>query len=323
MNKIKAPLAVLLLVIFMYVAAEIIKDKEIIFPEIAALAVGAWYVKKSPWQEKPIYLWLSPTLAAMTGVGMLHFLPYPRELLISATFVLISFQLFIFRSKVLPSISAAILPIVVNADSLFYILSVSVLSGIIAVGRSTINYFQTKDSVALPPVSLSIVQEQNSWGGREFYHWLLLFLGVSVVAVIALRCNLLYMVAPPLIVAFIEFANPTGKLGQQPVRLFGLIFSAAVSGVLLLYFLHFQWGWPIWVAVSCVVLWSLFLFHKFKLVLPPAIAIALLPTIIPQAMLPIYPLQVAIGIGVFIAFKKLIANHNSIQEWADGKNQGI
>lgn len=308
MNKIKAPLAVLLLVIFMYVAAELINDKEIIFPEIAALAVGAWYVKKSPWQENPIYLWLSPTLAAMTGVGMLHFLPYPRELLISATFVFISFQLYIFRSKVLPSISAAILPIVVNADSLFYILSVSVLSGIIAVGRGTINYFQARDAAVPPPVSPSIVQEQTSPGGREFSHWLLLFLGVSIVAIVALRCHLLYMVAPPLIVAFIEFTNPAGKLGQQPVRLFVLILCAAVSGVLLLHLLHFRWGWPIWVAVSCVVLWSLFLFQRFKLVLPPAIAIALLPTIIPQEMLPVYPLQVAIGLSVFIAFKKLIAH---------------
>lgn len=306
MKKTGAPLAVLLLVVFMYITAEMIQDKEIIFPEIAALAVGAWFVKNSPWKEKPVHLWLSPTLAAITGVSMLHFLPYPRELLIAATFVLIALQLYVFRSKVLPSISAAILPIVVNADSLYYILSVSVLSGCIAIGRGMLNHFQATDN----PVSQTALPlkaaEQNPWEGKVLLHWLQLFLGVSVIAVLALRCNLLYMIAPPLIVAFIEFTNPTGKLGQQPIRLFGLVSCAAFSGVLLLILLHFQWGWSLWIAVGCIVLWSLFLFQQFKLILPPAIALALLPTIIPQEMLLVYPFQVMIGLGAFIAFGKLI-----------------
>lgn len=322
MKKIRAPLAVLLLVILMYVAAEIIQDKEIIFPEIAALAVGAWFVKNSPWKEKPVYLWLSPTLAAITGVGMLHFLPYPREFLIAATFVLIALQLCVLRSKVLPSISAAILPIVVNADSLYYILSVCILSGIIAVGRGVLNYFQAKDNLVLQPASPLKEQEQKPRGGRELLHWLLLFFGVSVVALIAFRGNLLYMIAPPLIVAFIEFANPTGKLGQQPMRLFGLISCAAFSGALLLNLLHFQWGWPVWIAAGWIVLWSLFLFQQFKLVLPPAIAIALLPTIIPPGMLLVYPFEVTIGISVFIVFGKLMALRNTAQEVVENKNPG-
>jgi len=318
MKKIGAPLAVLLLVLFMYIAAELIQDKEIIFPEIAALAVGAWFVKNSPWKEKPVYLWLSPTLAAMTGVGMLHFLPYPREFLIAATFVLIALQLYIFRSKVLPSISAAILPIVVNADSIYYILSVCILSGCIAVGRGVLNHFQSKSNSVFQPASPLKKQDQNRWGGITLMHWLQLFSGVSIVAIIAFRCNLLYMIAPPLIVAFIEFANPAGKIGQQPVRLFGLISCSAFSGVLLLSLLHFQWGWPLWIAASCIVLWSLFLFQQFKLILPPAIALALLPTIVPQEMLLVYPFHVAIGIGVFIAFGKIIAlSHTYLNSQTD------
>lgn len=318
MKNIRAPLAVFLLVVLMYITAEIIHDKEIIFPEIAALAVGAWYVKNSPWKEKPVYLWLSPTLAAMTGVCVLHFLPYPRELLIAATFILIALQLFVLRSNVLPSISAAILPIVINSDSLYYVLAVSILSAIIAVGRGILNYFQTKANLAHQSVLPLKVNEQKPPGERVLLHWMQLFLGVSIVAIIAFRCNLPYMIAPPLIVAFIEFTNPRSKLGKQPERLFGLILCTAVSGALLLYFLHFQWLWPVWLVAGCIVLWSLFLFQQFKLILPPAIAIALLPTIIPAAMLPVYPFAIAVGIGVFIFFGKLMAIYSNAQAMSIG-----
>lgn len=307
------PVAVILLVIFMYVVAQMINDKEIIFPEIAALGVGAWFIKNSPWGEKLIYLWLSPTLAAITGVGVLHFLPYPKEILIGGTFVLVALELYILRSKVLPSISAAILPIIVNADSLYYVLSVCILSGIIAVGRGLLNHFQSHDNL-LPQLASQLKEESKKQGQKAAVHWLKLFIGVIIVATIASRFNWIYLIAPPLIVAFIEFSNTSGKVYQHPVRLFGLILLSAFSGTLGVVLTHLQLHWPLWVSVIGIVLCSFLLFDRFKITFPPAAAISLLPTIVPEEMLMFYPFEVTIGIAGFIVFGKIINCNHSSQE---------
>lgn len=300
MNRKKASFAVVLLVVFMYVVAEILNDKEIIFPEIAALGVGAWFIKNSPWGEKPIYLWISPTFAALTGVGMLHFLPYPKEILIGGVFIAVVLQLCLLRSKVLPSISAAILPIVINADSVYYILSVCMLSGIIAVGRGLLNHFQSNGPVASNPK-----EEHQNWGNIST-HWLKLFIGVIVVATIACRFDWIFIIAPPLIVTFVEFANPNGKVRKKPGHLFGLILFAAFSGTLAVELHHTQLYWPLWVFAGCITIWIFFLYKQFEIAFPPAAAISLLPTIIPQEKLLFYPFEVTIGVLIFIIIGKII-----------------
>ncbi len=302
MNKTFASLTVVLLVVFMFATANVINEKEIIFPEIAALGVGAWFIKNSPWCEKPLNLWLSPTFAALTGVVMLHFLPGSQEILLECTFVLVVLQLCLLRSKVLPSISAAILPIVINADSLYYILSVCILSGIIALGRRLLNQFQVND-----PSLLQSLKEEPQQGWREIaMKWLILFIGVTIVATIAFGFKWIYVIAPPLIVTFVEFANPSGQLSQRPIRLLGMILAAALSGTLLFEMLHHRLYWPLWISAGSIVLWIFFLYRQFELVFPPAMAISLLPTIIPQDMLFFYPFQVTVGLIVFIIIGKII-----------------
>src|SRR5690554_4556944 len=115
-----------LLVIGMLATAALMKEKEIIFPEIAALAIGAWVMQPSPWKGRSINLWLSPTLAAFTGMTLIKFLPYPTIFLIAAALVLVIIQLRLLNSYIFPAISAAILPIVVSANSWYYPISVCI-----------------------------------------------------------------------------------------------------------------------------------------------------------------------------------------------------
>jgi hypothetical protein len=73
-----------------------------------------------------------------------------------------------------------------------------------------------------------------------------------------------------------------------------------------------QLHWPLWISAICIVMCSFFLYGQFKLPFPPAIAIALLPTIVPKELLWFYPFEVAVGIAIFIVFGKLInVNHSS------------
>ncbi|MDD5614591.1 MAG: hypothetical protein PHH85_00145 [Candidatus Methanoperedens sp.] len=306
MKRIIAPLAAVLLVVFMFFAASATFGEEIIFPEIATLIIAAWLIENSPLADKPLYLWLSPTLAAITGVGILHFLPYNPEILITFTFILVGLQLYLLRSNVLPSISAGILPIFLNFDSLYYPLSVFIFSGCIVAGRDLLTRFHFSGYSPIRLTSNLNIEERKPWETMKTSHWLMLFIGVIFVLIIAFKSKFIYIISPPLIVTFIEFSNPCGQVCQKPLRLLLLLLLASISGILWVEVTHFLLNWPLWVTAACIVIWIFFLFRRMQFVFPPAAAISLLPTIIPREMLLLYPLQVAIGVVIFIVIGKII-----------------
>jgi len=317
-KKIKAPITVILLIVFLYIIAQMSLNNEIIFPEVAALSIGVWYIKNSPWEGNLLNLWLSPTLAAITGVGVLHFIHYSQVILIGCTFILVILQLYLLDSNILPSISAAILPILLNVDSLYYPISVCILSGIIAGGRWCFNSFLMDDhSVSLIPKK----DKHTRWGFIEIMFWLKIFAGVILVATIAFQSKWIYVISPPLIVAFIEFAKSSGEAARRPGRLFWLVFVSALSGALGVELIYVWLHWPLWIAAACIIIWIFFLFHQFRFVFPPAAAISLLPTIIHQQMLLFYPLQVAVGTIIFITIGKVIIS--STQSSRIVQEQGI
>ncbi len=304
MKRMIVPLAAVLLVVFMFFVASATLVEEIIFPEIATLIIAAWLIENSPLVNQPLYLWLSPTLAVITGVGILHFLPYNPEILIAFTFILVGLQLYLLRSNVLPSISAGILPIFLNIDSLYYPLSVCIFSGCIAASRGLLNRFQFIEHSPTRLSSNLNKEERKPW--EKNIHLLMLFFGVIFVLIIAFQSKWIYIISPPLIVTFIEFANPFGQVCQKPVHLLLLLLLASISGILWVEVTHFLLHWPLWITAGCIVIWIFFLFRRMQFVFPPAAAISLLPTIIPREMLLLYPLQVAIGVIIFIVIGKII-----------------
>jgi hypothetical protein len=306
MKRMVAPLAAVLLVVFMFFVASATHGEEIIFPEIATLIIAAWLIENSSLADEPLYLWLSPTLAAITGVGILYFLPYNPEILIAFTFILVVLQLYLLRSNVLPSISAGILPIFLHIDSLYYPLSVCIFSGCIVASRGSLTRFQFSEHSAARLASILNKGEQKLWETMKTSHWLMLFFGVVFVLIIAFQSKWIYIVSPPLIVTFIEFAKPSGPVCQKPVHLLLLLLLASISGILWVEVAHFILHWPLWITAGCIVIWIFFLFRRMQFVFPPAAAISLLPTIIPKEMLLLYPIQVAIGVIIFIIIGKII-----------------
>lgn len=299
MRKKYIPLAILL-VIMMFVIVGLTNEKEMIFPEIAALAVGAWVMEQSPWGTTVFNLCLSPTVAAFMGVLILKMFPYSPYLMILGAFMLVIVQLKLLHSNVLPAVSAAILPIITHAHSWFYPLSVFIFTGLIAVGRMLIitaspqQKRSNKVGFSDPEPSLGKIQ-----------YWVKLFLGVMLITAFALRFKLLYMVAPPLFVTFIELSNPCSRLRKRLGGiLIELIFSSLI-GVMSLYFLHNILYWPIWVS-SGLALGELFIVYIIlKLPFPPAAAICLLPTLLPKENLGVYPFEIMLGTLSFMALDVL------------------
>jgi hypothetical protein len=302
--KIRNELPAILLVVAMFAVAEFTGQKEIIFPEIAALALGAWVMEKSPWHGTNLHFWLSPSLAALTGMLIVHFFVYEPFIMVTAAFCLVVLQLKLARSALLPSISAAILPIITRSDSWWYPLSVCVMAGIIALGRHVLNSNDSQKGPFIEAARTSGVTATDRWTLSESTHWGKLLAGVSLVTAVAVGFDLLFMVAPPLIVAFVEMSKPGGPVREKMGKAMIVIVLAAFSGVFWLLLIHNFLLWPVWVS-SCVSAITVFLlYHALRMPFPPAVAIALLPTILPEAALLSYPWHVLAGTTAFCLLSK-------------------
>jgi hypothetical protein len=67
----------LVMILLMIGVAEILQEKEIIFPEMAALTIGMWIVDKRVWRIKTGQMLLLMTLGACTGVLLVLYSPFP------------------------------------------------------------------------------------------------------------------------------------------------------------------------------------------------------------------------------------------------------
>ncbi len=318
--KIKMELPAILLVMAMFTVAEYTGDQEIIFPEIAALALGAWIMEKSPWQSTNLHFWLSPTLAAVTGIIIVRYFAYAPLVMIPAAFCLVALQLKLFRSAVLPSISAAILPIITRSESWYYPLSVCLLTGIIALGRLVFNSYKTKNGQIIKTAGTAGVTTTDRSIVTQSVHWGKLLTGVILITSIAASFDLLFMVAPPLLVAFVELSKPGGAVRAKMGRALIVIVLAAFTGVFWLLLIHKALFLPVWVS-SCVATATVFLvYHALRMPFPPAVAIALLPTILPEDALLTYPWQVLAGTTAFCLLSKICFDYNGL---SSGKTKGV
>ncbi|MEA5115171.1 MAG: hypothetical protein VB050_14215 [Geobacteraceae bacterium] len=306
-------LPAILLVLAMFAAAEFTGQKEIIFPEIAALALGAWVMEKSPWQSSHFHFWLSPTLAALTGILIVRFFSYMPFFMIIGAFCLVVLQLKLFRSAVLPSISAAILPIITHSDSWYYPLSVCVLTGTIAIGRKVLH----RSGCGKDPGFETGTPRQRKAGGEwslpDLTHWSKLLAGVTLVSAAAIGGSLMFMVAPPLIVAFIELSKPGGALRDKAGKALVLLGSAAFSGVFWLQLTQNVLHWPVWISACIATATVFFLYHALSMPFPPAVAIALLPTILPETSISAYPWHVLAGSAAFVILSKTCLRLSTVE----------
>lgn len=293
-----------ILILTMFAAAEYAGQKEIIFPEIAALALGAWIMEKPPWRSSALTFWLSPTLAALTGTLFVRFFEYSPFFMISGAFCLIVLQLKLLRSSVLPAISAAILAIITRSDSWCYPVSVCVMTGIIAIGRSV----SCKDRGALCTKPVPKRMEGNATP-CELALWAKLLVGVMLVSGVAVYCDQLFMVAPPLIVAFVELSKSGGTSWETALKILVLLAFAALIGALWYEVAHVIMGLPLWVTAGASTVTVFLAYHVLRLPFPPAVAIALLPTIVPQESLWSYPWQVFGGSTAFVLISRLCFAH--------------
>lgn len=282
----KTLLPALVLVLAMLALAQAMGRQEVIFPEIAALAFGAWVMERMPWRGRALLLWLSPTLAAVTGIVLQQYLPHHPFLAVLLAFAAVAVELRLCRSGILPAVSAAILPIITRVDSWWYPASVCLLTGAIALGR-------TRLSAGAP-------RSAPGETGPDWRRWLKLGVIIAAASALALASDWLFLIAPPLFVLAIELSDPHHPARAHPVKTLIVVSAAAAIGSGCLALGALIPGCPLLVPAGLALALVLALERRLDLFSPPTIALALVPTIVPPAYAPWYPLHVALGCACFV-----------------------
>lgn len=284
-SSLKRNVAVALFLTLMVAAADASELREIVFPEAAALCVGLWLMPKAVWNIRgwqiPLYL----TTAATIGLALNLLLPACFEIRFAFAFVLVMGLLRLVRCNMYPTVSAAMLPVLVGTTSWLYPACVLVISAMLALGRGWLRQEERP--------------EYHPFGGGQ-----LALLTVAVcLPLVVTHCapipTMRFLTVPPLVVTMIEFANRRSGFRERPWTIWALIVAAAGLGTLTCLLLHHRWGLPLALGTFVTVSLMLLLFRRFK-PFAPALAIAIVPALLPCEALPWFPLLAALGGGWFI-----------------------
>lgn len=286
-------------VVLMTLTAELLGEYEIIFPELAALSLGAVISERMPWRVSAVQMAVLMSIGAFMGWGLASVSFIPIFIRIMAGFLVCSVILIISGSTMLPMLSACILPVLTNAESILYPLSVIILTSEIIFIRFIL--IRTGIIKEFPD------NEKHLSFGEEFGRLFFVTAVLAAVTAAAIFGGWTYMIAPPLIAAFSEISYPDSPAGKKPIILIFSVISCALCGTVSRLVLCEVTGLPLCIGVLAAAAAAYGLLMLFELPFPPAAALAVLPFILSEDVLGAYPFQAAAGIIIFTAAAVLYA----------------
>ncbi|WP_372752876.1 hypothetical protein [Labilibaculum sp.] len=282
----------LLMIGLMVGVSDWLGEKEIIFPEIAALILGLWIIDKKVWIISRPMVVLLMTVSALFGILLVRYSPMPLFVNLAISFIFTSLCLFFSRTNLIPIISASMLPVLLATHSWIYPLSVFSMSLVLVGVQWIFEQIGWRKYVN--------VSSKKSLCRHTLVHWLKLLVGFLFIAAIPVYIGKMYFIVPPLVVTFVEFASSAAGFRKRPVQIFFLLVVSASLGALFQYVLHgvlgFSEVYTVLLLFACLFLFIELLGEAFA----PACAIALIPMIIPPQNVALYPLQVAGGAAIFL-----------------------
>ena len=275
----------------MVAASELLHDKEVIFPEITAVAIGALAAPKQSWNVSRLRLLLTITAAAIIGVGLV-FVPIPPVIKIPLAMVCAVACVTVSKTEFLPAISACVLPVLLGTKSPVYIGSVVVMTSLILLAQLILEKCGLREKSVFTPVQ----PDKQLFALR-----IRQIAAASVICMIPLLTKEIFFIAPPLIVGFAEMSKPASKLREKAPVTVGLIALAAAVGCASRYVICVTLGLPLTIAavLSCGAI--LIAVNAVKLYFPPCGAAVTLPFIIPGAALLKFPFELTAGYVVLTA----------------------
>lgn len=290
-------LASAVMVTLMVFIAELSGQTEMIFPEAAALVMGAWITGKQPWNTDRSRIVVCMTVSAFVGWIISAFLSTFLCIKIIIGFAICLILLILSKCTLFPLISACILPIMTNVKSVFYPVSVMILSAIIIIVQYAMEIKKIRKPVRFCPVIFDLKTD-----GKK---WLVIFSLVVFMALAVEFSGASFILAPPLIVLLCEFMQKDSKPAKTPFIMFFLTGLCACFGTCMRLMLCDMLHLPLTAAALIISVSVFYFMMMINTPFPPACALSLLPLIITTDQLPPYPFEVMFGCAVLIIVSEL------------------
>ncbi len=290
-------ISILLLVGIMVGIAELLNEKEIIFPEITALAVGYMVAQKRSWKVNGKRMLLLITICATVGVLIVRYsgLALFPQMIIAFSFAQI---LFMFSGTTFaPFVSAIVLPVMMQTKSFIYPISAVILTILVIGFHQLFLKMKIREDEEYIPVMLN--------SKDDIIDTALRVVCVAIVGFVAIYFNYKFIIAPPLLVAFTEFSRPRNKVRNKPIKTVLVITSCALVGSLSRYLLTIKLELPLTVSALIATLIMLLILTYTKMYMPPVGAITILSMMIPEISVITYPLQIFVGSVVIIILSRV------------------
>ncbi|MGN1350687.1 MAG: HPP family protein [Anaerovoracaceae bacterium] len=292
----------------MTAAGELLGNREIIFPEIAALGAGCLLAPGLPWKTSPGEMILLISLCASAGLCLVLFVPGPMLLRVLLAYAFCQLLMILRQTGFAPVISAAILPVMINTRSMIYPVSACIFTALTVAlmklqkrGLSAAEHPPQKASEKQDSLLLQLLPGLAAPDRRhQLQQAFLRLLAVGFLAGAAISADLRFCAAPPLIVLFTEMSKNTSPARKSPVKTWLLVAGCALGGWAARMLLCGLFHLPLTAAAFGAGCTAAFLMCLTRRFIPPAGAMAVLPVILSEEMLLTYPLQVCLGAGILI-----------------------
>ena len=280
--------------------SEFLGEKEIIFPEIAAISIGGLLAPELSWKVTYLRMIVFVTLCAVLGVAMVLLCSLPLFVEIVLAYIVGQLLFLYSGTSFAPMISAIVLPVLMQTKSVIYILSAFALTTVIVLIRILLEKRgilpNNKGEMTKRPQKPDFIRLI----GRTFV--------CLALAYICISHDIRFCVAPPLLVAFTELSTPGCKASKCKAKVVALVTLCAFSGAFLRFFLSEKLPLPLTLTAVIVAITIIVLVKAFKLYFPPAGAMAVLAMMIPASELLLYPLQVAGAITTLVLIATFLSN---------------
>ena len=302
-NILPAALAVLTVMV-MTAAAELSGEKEILFPEIAAIAAGALIAPKFAWKTSKLRLFVLICIGAVTGLLISMFVPLTLGAKLCIAFLVASLLFQFSGTTFAPVISSVVLPVMLGTNSAIYPIAAAVLTFLILMERLLIEKLGIAEKSEFSPEPMPDKNAIILLAAR----WLI----GSIAIFPAVGTGFKFAVAPPLLVAFTEFCRKDSAVRKRPVSITLLIVGCALVGAVcrLVFTLL---GWKMFIAAGVTMLIVCIIMNSVKLFVPPAAALSVLAFLIPEEAVVTYPLQIAAGTLFFVLAGRILGKISELR----------
>lgn len=266
----------------------------ILFPEVAALSHDVFTRPRGKWAKQPIRLIITPTVTALLGVIATRHLEYGAvSVTVIAILSLLTIKL--LRSNIGAAISAGVLPMALGVTSWGY--PAAIFAGLLALAIALTLWKLFKPHIYLSEGSIEYQVIETAETPPKGRFWIVAFTAFVLAAGTAAHVTgLRFLLFPPLIVVAYElFGHPVLPGWMSRPALFPLVcFLTASIGLFATTIFHAEfWG------AMLTMLCSITILRMFKVHMPPALAVGLIPFVIVQPTF-WYPISVFLGATALI-----------------------